>query len=71
MTAAQARTRGREFFDQRAWGDAFTELSAADREVPLEPEDLGRLATAAYLVGRDERQRRAVGARASGAAERG
>ena len=54
MTAAQARTRGREFFDQRAWGDAFTELSAADREVPLEPEDLGRLATAAYLVGRDE-----------------
>lgn len=54
MTAAQARSRGRDSFDRRAWGDAFAELSAADREVPLEPEDLGRLATAAYLLGRDE-----------------
>jgi hypothetical protein len=29
------------------------QLSAADRETPLAPEDLERLATAAYLVGRD------------------
>ena len=36
-----------------AWRDAFTHLSAADAEVPLEPEDLDRLATAAYLIGRD------------------
>ena len=28
-------------------------LSAADREAPLEPEDLERLATAAYLSGKD------------------
>ena len=30
------------------------ELSVADREDPLEPEDLERLAIAAYLVGRDD-----------------
>ena len=36
-----------------AWRDAFTRLSAADAEAPLEPEDLDRLATAAYLTGRD------------------
>jgi ATP/maltotriose-dependent transcriptional regulator MalT len=54
VTAAEARTRGRESFGRRAWADAFAELSAADRESALEPEDLERLATAAYLVGRDE-----------------
>jgi DNA-binding CsgD family transcriptional regulator len=54
VTTAAARARGRESFERRAWGDAFAELSAADREASLEPEDLGRLATAAYLVGRDE-----------------
>ena len=54
MTRAEARARGRECFDRRAWADAFAELSAADAEAPLEPEDLERLATAAYLLGRDE-----------------
>jgi ATP/maltotriose-dependent transcriptional regulator MalT len=54
VTAAEARARGRKRFDRRAWADAFAELSAADREAPLEPDDLKRLATAAYLVGRDE-----------------
>jgi DNA-binding CsgD family transcriptional regulator len=54
VTTAEARARGRVSFDRRAWADAFAELSAADREAPLEPEDLERLATAAYLVGRDE-----------------
>ena len=48
------RARGRESFDRRQWADAFAELSAADREAGLEPEDLERLATAAYLLGRDE-----------------
>jgi DNA-binding CsgD family transcriptional regulator len=51
--ARGACARGRESFGRRAWGNAFAELSAARREAPLEPEDLGRLATAAYLVGRD------------------
>ena len=54
MTTAQALARGRECFARRAWADAFAELSAADREARLEPEDLERLATAAYLIGSDE-----------------
>jgi len=51
---AEARARGRESFGRREWADAFAALSAADRETPLEPEDLERLATAAYLAGRDD-----------------
>ena len=54
MTTAESLVRGRECFERRAWSDAFAELSAVDREAPLEPEDLARLATAAYLAGRDE-----------------
>jgi DNA-binding CsgD family transcriptional regulator len=53
MTTADTRDRGRESFGRGAWADAFAQLSAADRETPLGPEDLERLATAAYLVGRD------------------
>jgi DNA-binding CsgD family transcriptional regulator len=45
--------RGRELFGRPTWGDAFAELSAADREAGLELEDLERLAVAAYLVGAD------------------
>jgi DNA-binding CsgD family transcriptional regulator len=44
--------RGRGAFARQAWADAYAGLSAADRETPLEPEDLERLATVAYLVGR-------------------
>jgi DNA-binding CsgD family transcriptional regulator len=51
---SDACLRGRESFGRRAWADAFAGLSDADRETPLEPEDLERLATAAYLVGRDD-----------------
>jgi SAM-dependent methyltransferase len=53
MTTAEALDRGRESFGRRGWRDAYAQLSAADRETPLDPEDLERLATAAYLVGRD------------------
>lgn len=45
--------QGRHSFERRAWSDAREVLARADREAPLDPEDLGRLATAAYLVGRD------------------
>jgi DNA-binding CsgD family transcriptional regulator len=48
-----ALDRGREFFARRCWGDAFTQLLAADRRSPLAAEDLDRLATAAYLTSRD------------------
>jgi DNA-binding CsgD family transcriptional regulator len=54
MTAADALDRGRESFERRAWLDAFDQLSAADRQTPLEAEDLERLATAAFLIGRDD-----------------
>ena len=46
--------RGRECFDRRAWAEAVAELSAADQDSPLEPDDLERLATAAYLAGQDD-----------------
>lgn len=46
--------RGRELCERGAWGDAFESLSRADRTTPLGPEDLERLATAAYLIGRDD-----------------
>src|SRR5258706_16107674 len=53
MPATEALARGREAFEQGAWSDAFTGLSAADAQAPLEPDDLDRLATAAYLIGED------------------
>ena len=53
MTSSEALDRGRESFARRAWGDAYVCLSAADRETPLQAEDLERLAYAAYLTGRD------------------
>jgi DNA-binding CsgD family transcriptional regulator len=54
MTTADALDRGRGAFGRGAWADAYCELSAADHEAPLSPEDLERLAVAAYLVGRDD-----------------
>jgi DNA-binding CsgD family transcriptional regulator/tetratricopeptide (TPR) repeat protein len=45
---------GRASFGRQAWGDAYTQLSVADEEAPLGLDDLERLATAAYLSGRDE-----------------
>jgi hypothetical protein len=45
--------QGRESFRKQAWGAAFTQLSAADREILLEPEDLVQLAQAAYLIGKE------------------
>ncbi len=53
MIAAHSPDRGREAFARMAWGDSYAQLSAVDRESPLEPEDLERLSIAAYLLGRD------------------
>jgi tetratricopeptide (TPR) repeat protein len=53
ITGETTLDRGREAFRRQHWSDAYAELSAAHRETPLEPEDLERLATAAYLTGRD------------------
>lgn len=46
--------RGRERYARRAWEQAHDLLSRADREAPLDAEDLERLAWSAALTGRDE-----------------
>jgi DNA-binding CsgD family transcriptional regulator len=53
MTDVQALGRARKAFEQKAWGESYRLFDEADREAPLEPEDLERLATAAYLMGRE------------------
>ena len=54
MAVADRAKRARGSFERRTWGDAFDQLSAADRQGQLDAEDLERLAVAAYMVGRDE-----------------
>ncbi len=51
MTAIETLSGGREAFDARRWRDACEQLTAADRETALTPDDLERLGTAAYLCG--------------------
>jgi hypothetical protein len=45
---------GRESFERGAWAESYRLLHAADRDAPLDAENLERLAIAAYLVGRDD-----------------
>lgn len=53
MESTELLESGRVAFDQRVWSDAYDHLDEADRAAPLEPDDLERLATAAYLTGHD------------------
>ena len=64
MEIAEQLDVGRRAFDQRTWTDAYRHLAAAaaaaaadddddDESDHLEPDDLERLATAAYLTGHD------------------
>jgi DNA-binding CsgD family transcriptional regulator len=46
--------RGRQRYAARAWAEAYESLTAADRATPLGTGDLERVATAAYMLGRDE-----------------
>jgi DNA-binding SARP family transcriptional activator/DNA-binding CsgD family transcriptional regulator len=48
--------RGRESYRQRAWLETYESLSLADQRTRLAPPDLELLATAAYMLGRDEEQ---------------
>jgi DNA-binding NarL/FixJ family response regulator len=48
-----ALDRARAAYAERSWRHAHRALAAADREAPLGPEDLERLATAAYMIGRE------------------
>jgi DNA-binding CsgD family transcriptional regulator len=52
LATADALGRGREAYARQAWREAFTLLSAADRDGLLELADLERLGVAAYLLGR-------------------
>jgi len=49
VDAVAETERGRELYARRAWADAFATLSRAARAAP----DLERLATSAYMLGRD------------------
>ena len=40
MTDVRALERGREFFARKAWAESHRLLPEADRDVPLDPEDL-------------------------------
>ena len=46
--------QGRDSFGRRSWAEAYRALSQIDGAEPLAVEDLECLATAAYLIGRDE-----------------
>ena len=53
MTAGELE-RGREAYARRAWRDARAHLSSADEYAPIPAGDLELLATAAYMLGRDD-----------------
>lgn len=53
MRTVENLEQGREAFDQRAWPEAYERLAQADGGNALEPDDLERLASAAYLTGHD------------------
>src|SRR5512143_2852259 len=53
MTRDTMLDLGRDAVRRHAWREAFTSLSAADQQSPLEPTDLEALASAAQLLGRD------------------
>lgn len=46
--------RGRAQFERRSWAEAYRLLALAERSALLGGDDLERLATAAYLTGRDD-----------------
>ena len=52
--SASALERGRDAYAARAWSDAHALLLSADESEPLGPDDLVLLATASYMLGRDE-----------------
>ena len=54
MAPMETVRRARHAFEERRWKDSRRLFEVADRETALEPEDLERLGTAAYLLGQDE-----------------
>jgi DNA-binding CsgD family transcriptional regulator len=60
VTEVDRIRRGRRLIGERAWREAFETLAEADREQPLGESDLELLATAAFMLGRDEDHARAL-----------
>src|SRR5712691_7326564 len=54
VSAIDELSRGREAYAARAWASAADALRAADAGMPLGPDDLELLATALFMLGRDE-----------------
>ena len=54
MSDIHLLARARKSFEQHTWTESYSLFEAAHRETPLEPEDLERLATATYLMGRED-----------------
>jgi DNA-binding NarL/FixJ family response regulator len=52
-TRAQSLARARDAIQKQAWSLAFAEFGEADRQAPLDPEDLELLSTAGHLIGKD------------------
>ena len=46
--------RGRGACARRAWAEAYESLTSAEAASPLAADDIGLLATAAYMLGRDD-----------------
>lgn len=60
VTEVDQIQRGRRSFGERSWRQAFEALAGADREEPLGKSDLELLATAAFMLGRDDDHARAL-----------
>lgn len=57
---ADVLTTAREAYGHRAWTQAHALLARVDEEASLAPEDLERLAVAAYMLGLDDQQLEAL-----------
>jgi DNA-binding CsgD family transcriptional regulator len=51
MVSEDALRHARASYERQSWRQAYDLLAAADREAPLGPEDLDRLATCALMLG--------------------
>jgi DNA-binding NarL/FixJ family response regulator len=60
VVTERALEQGRGAYANRAWAEAFEALSRANRDQPLEPEDLELLARSAYMLGLDDEYRGAL-----------
>jgi DNA-binding CsgD family transcriptional regulator len=60
LDATDELERGRESYARRAWMDAYEALSHADNASGLGAADLELLATAAYMLGRDDEHARGL-----------